>query len=231
MSKKKIRIAVDGCSSSGKSTLAKQLARKLDYVYIDSGAMYRAVTLFAINNKYIGKDFFDKQQLINNLNKIKIYFEKDKNGYPITFLNGKNVEDTIRKIEVSSYVSFVSEIPEIREYLVMLQRTLGNENDIVMDGRDIGTVVFPDAELKIFVTADLEVRAKRRYNELKSKNTDTNFDEIKKNLLQRDKIDKSRKESPLRQAKDAILIDNTNLNVEEQLELALKLAKSKIYEN
>ncbi|PLX09149.1 MAG: (d)CMP kinase [Marinilabiliales bacterium] len=228
MPEKKIKIAVDGYSSCGKSTLAKQLAKQLGYIYIDSGAMYRAVTLYALNNNIIGKDFFNIDELIKNLDKIKIHFEKDRLGNTITFLNGKNVESTIRKIRVSSFVSQVSAIAEVRKQMVVLQRQLSENYGVVMDGRDIGTVVFPEAELKFFVTADVDVRTQRRYDELKEKNPDLNFDEVKKNLIQRDKLDKSRKESPLKQADDAILIDNTNLSREEQLNIALELALKKI---
>jgi len=228
MPEKKIKIAVDGYSSCGKSTLAKQLAKQLGYIYIDSGAMYRAVTLYALNNNIIGKDFFNIDELIKNLDKIKIHFEKDRLGNPITFINGKNVESTIRKIRVSSFVSQVSAIAEVRKQMVVLQRQLSENYGVVMDGRDIGTVVFPEAELKFFVTADVDVRTQRRYDELKEKNPDLNFDEVKQNLIQRDKLDKSRKESPLKQADDAILIDNTNLSREEQLNIALELALKKI---
>lgn len=230
MPEKTIKIAVDGYSSCGKSTLAKQLAKKLGYVYIDSGAMYRAVTLFAIRNNIIDKDYFNVDELINKLDKVKIHFESDKSGNPITFLNDENVENTIRKIKVSSFVSQVSAIAEVRKQMVVLQRELSESYGVVMDGRDIGTVVFPEAELKLFVTADVDVRTHRRFDELKEKNPELKFEEVKQNLIQRDKLDKSRKESPLMQAKDAVLIDNTNLSREEQLDIALELALKKINE-
>ncbi|MDD4217579.1 MAG: (d)CMP kinase [Bacteroidales bacterium] len=230
-SAKIIKIAVDGYSSCGKSTLARELAQNLGYIYIDSGAMYRAVTLFALQNNYIGQDFFNKNELITNLNKITIHFEPDKNFNPITFLNNKNVENEIRQIAVSSYVSEVSAVAEVRERMVSLQRKLSENSGVVMDGRDIGTVVFPEAELKLFITADIDIRTQRRFDELILQNKDINFETVKQNLMQRDNYDKSRKTSPLRQAKDAILIDNSNLTKTEQLEIALKLAKKAINEN
>ncbi len=230
MPQKNIKIAVDGYSSCGKSTLAKQLAGVLGYIYVDSGAMYRAVTLFAIENGIIGKDYFYKEKLIQNLDKINVHFETGEGSESITFLNGVNVEDEIRKIEVSSFVSQVSAIAEIRKQMVIIQRKLSENYGVVMDGRDIGTVVFPQAELKLFVTADVEVRTQRRFDELKMKDTEIDFETVKQNLVHRDSLDKSRKESPLRQASDAILIDNSYLTREEQLNIALKLANEKINE-
>jgi len=230
MPKKKIKIAVDGYSSCGKSTLAKQLAAELGYVYIDSGAMYRAVTLYAIRKKFIGDGFFDVEMLINSLSDIKIHFEPDPEITTITFLNGENVETEIRKLTVSSFVSPVSAVAEVRKQMVILQRQLSENYGVVMDGRDIGTVVFPEAELKLFVTADVDVRAQRRYDELKDKNPELDIEVIKQNIELRDKLDKSREESPLRQASDAVLIDNSMLNREEQLQIALELAKRKINE-
>ncbi|MBN2777364.1 MAG: (d)CMP kinase [Bacteroidales bacterium] len=228
---KKIKIAVDGYSSCGKSTLARQLAGELGYIYIDSGAMYRAVTLFAIEKKFIGNNYFYQQNLINSLQKIIIHFEPDHEFNPITFLNNKNVEKQIRQIDVSSYVSQVSAVPEVRKQMVILQRKLSVDNGVVMDGRDIGTVVFPKAELKLFITADVNIRAQRRYEELRSQNVDVDFDTVKQNLIQRDNYDKSRKTSPLKQASDAILIDNTSLTREQQLKIALDLANKIIYED
>ncbi len=230
MPKDKIKIAIDGYSSCGKSTLAKQLAAKLAYVYVDSGAMYRAVTLFAIENNIIGKGFFDVSLLKNSLDKISIHFETDKSDNPATFLNGKNVETEIRKLRVSSYVSQVSAIAEVRRQMVILQRELSENYGVVMDGRDIGTVVFPEAELKLFVTADVEIRAQRRFDEMKIKNPNVDIEEVKQNLTHRDTLDKSREESPLRQAEDAILIDNSHLSRDEQLQIALDLANKKINE-
>ncbi len=222
MPEKKIKIAVDGYSSCGKSTLAKQLAAKLGYLYIDSGAMYRAVTLFAIQNRIIRNDFFDKKGLINRLGDIVIDFKIDNNNRHLTYLNNKNVENEIRKLKVSSFVSQISTIREVRQQMVVLQRKLSENHGVVMDGRDIGTVVFPKADLKLFVTADVEIRAKRRFDELKLKNPDIDIESVKQNLMQRDFLDKSRSESPLRQAEDAILIDNSNLSREEQLQIALE---------
>ncbi|MDD4148611.1 MAG: (d)CMP kinase [Bacteroidales bacterium] len=231
LSAKIIKIAVDGYSSCGKSTLARQLAQKLGYIYIDSGAMYRAVTLFALQNNHIGQEFFNKKGLIDNLNKIAIHFEHDNNFNPVTFLNNHNVENEIRQISVSSFVSEVSAVAEVRERMVSLQRKLSENNGVVMDGRDIGTVVFPNAELKLFITADIDIRAKRRFDELIMQNNDIDYETVKQNLVQRDNYDKSRETSPLRQAKDAILIDNSNLTKTEQLSIALKLAKKVINEN
>ncbi len=231
MSQKRIKIAVDGYSSCGKSTLARQLAKKLGYIYLDSGAMYRAVTLFAMKNNFIGEGFFEMDQLVKNIDKINIHFEADKYFNPITFLNGKDVETEIRQIDVSSYVSPIATVLEVRKQMVIQQRKMGDSNGIVMDGRDIGTVVLPDAELKLFVTADIDIRAQRRFAEIKSKGQDIDFETVKENLAERDFIDKSRKESPLRQAEDAILIDNSQINKEEQLEIAFNLAKKVINEN
>lgn len=225
---KDIIIAIDGFSSCGKSTLAKQLAKKLKYLYIDSGAMYRAVTLFALNNNLIDEKKLSEKEIISKIPEINISFELDSDHNPITILNQRNVEDEIRNIKVSSYVSLISKIPEVRKKMVALQREMGKSKRIVMDGRDIGTVVFPDAELKLFLTADLEIRAKRRYLELKDKTKDISLEEIKKNIEERDKLDQSRKESPLKKADDAIVIDNSNITKQEQLDLAYKYAKNAI---
>jgi len=228
---RKIKIAVDGFSSCGKSTLARQLAEKLGYIYIDSGAMYRAVTLFALQNNLICDDYFHKQKLINSLQDINIHFEPDINYNPITFLNNQNVEKQIRQIQVSSFVSQVSAIPEVRQQMVLQQKKLSKDNGVVMDGRDIGTVVFPEAELKLFITANIDIRAKRRHDELTAQNVKIDFNTVKQNLIQRDNFDKSRATSPLKQASDAILIDNTELTREQQLQIALKLANTIINEN
>ena len=226
MDQKKIVIAIDGHSSCGKSTMAKTLARILGYNYIDSGAMYRAVTLFALRNNWIVNGKFDVEKIISGLKDIKITFRWDeKTEKNTTFLNGENIEDKIRKLEVSQNVSPISAIAEVRKELVKQQRENGKNKGIVMDGRDIGTVVFPDAELKIFMTAAPEIRAQRRFLELKEKGLDVNFDEIINNVKGRDKIDSSREISPLKKADDAIILDNSNLTREEQLQWALEKVK------
>jgi cytidylate kinase len=226
MTKKKIIIAIDGHSSCGKSTLAKSLARELEYIYIDSGAMYRAVTLFALRNGLIkNREILNKNELIERLKEIKITFEWDsKTEKNVTFLNEENIEDEIRQIEVSNNVSPISTIPEVRKEMVKQQRENGKDKGIVMDGRDIGTVVFPDAELKIFMTASPEIRAKRRFVELQEKGVKVDFDEILTNVEERDNIDSTREASPLKKADDAIVLDNSNLNREEQLQWALQKA-------
>jgi cytidylate kinase len=228
---KKIQIAVDGFSSCGKSTLAQDLAQKLAYLYIDSGAMYRAITLYALKNNLIPNSQVLIPELIEKLPQIKITFKLDNNNRPRTYLNSVDVEDEIREIGISSLVSNVSKIAQVRKKMVEIQRELGKDKGIVMDGRDIGTVVFPNAELKLFITASIEIRAKRRHDELLSKSQFVDFEIVKENLLNRDNIDQTRTESPLRQASDAVLIDNTNLTKAEQLDIALKLALAKINEN
>lgn len=221
---KKITIAIDGFSSTGKSTLAKQLANHLGYIYVDTGAMYRAVTLFAMQNGYISTDFFDKQTLINSLPNIKLQFKFNADlGFAEMYLNDVNVETEIRTIEVSSFVSKVAEVSEVRAKLVEQQKEMGKDKAIVMDGRDIGTVVFPDAELKIFMTASATTRAQRRYDELAKKGDAVTFEEVLANVEERDYIDTHRKDSPLVMADDAIEIDNSHLNREEQFELVLEL--------
>ncbi|MBI9061029.1 MAG: (d)CMP kinase [Marinilabiliaceae bacterium] len=215
---KKLIIAIDGHSSCGKSTVAKDLAKELGYVYIDTGAMYRSVTLFAMRNGFIADGTIDEKQLSAHLNAIKITFkyqpEEKKNE---TFLNGESVEDAIRGLEVSQNVSAVSALGFVRRRLVELQQEMGIEGGIVMDGRDIGTVVFPKAELKLFMTASPEIRAQRRYDELIAKGEPVNFQEILENVKYRDHQDSTRKESPLMQADDAVVLDNSHLNKEEQL--------------
>lgn len=219
-----ITIAIDGFSSTGKSTLAKQLAKHLGYIFVDSGAMYRAITLFALQNGYISNDFFDKDSLINSLPAIKLHFEFNADlGYAEIFLNNKNVEQEIRTIEVSNFVSKIAEISEIRAKLVEQQQQMGKNKGIVMDGRDIGTVVFPDAELKIFMNASTPVKAKRRFDELSQKGQKVSFDEVLKNVQERDYIDTHRADSPLIKATDAIEIDNSNLTREEQFDIVLSL--------
>lgn len=222
----KITIAIDGFSSTGKSTLAKQLAKHLGYVYVDTGAMYRAITLFAMQNGYISKDFFDKQTLINSLPSIKLHFEFNSElGFAEMYLNGVNVEKEIRTIEVSSFVSKIAEVSEVRAKLVEQQQAMGKDKGIVMDGRDIGTVVFPDAELKIFMTASPETRAQRRFDELQAKGDNVSYEEVLKNVQERDYIDTHREDSPLVIADDAIEIDNSYLTREEQFTAVLELTE------
>lgn len=225
---KKITIAVDGFSSCGKSTLAKQLAAKLGYVYIDSGAMYRAVTLYALRNNMIVDEELDTKKLIASLDDVKIHFELNANGEPQTFLNGTNVEREIRKIYVSQWVSPVAAVPEVRHVMVAQQQKMGEAKGVVMDGRDIGTTVFPNAELKIFVTAEVDVRAQRRYDEMLSKGEPADMNEVKLNLQERDRIDQSRAESPLRKADDAVVLDNSHITREEQLQVAYDWAMERI---
>ena len=214
---KKITIAIDGYSSCGKSTMAKDLAREVGYIYIDSGAMYRAVTLYCLENQLFTAEGIDTARLEANMPGIHISFQLNpETGRPMTYLNGVNVEDRIRTMEVSNRVSPVAVLPFVREALVKLQQDMGKEKGIVMDGRDIGTTVFPEAELKIFVTASAEVRAQRRYDELKAKGQEASFEEILANVKERDYIDQNREVSPLRKADDAILLDNSHLTIEEQ---------------
>jgi len=221
---KKITIAIDGYSSCGKSTLAKALASKLGYAYIDSGAMYRAVTLFAIKHGYIKNNEINQSAIIHNLDKINIWFKYNpQTKVSETYLNGVNVEKEIRQLEVSNFVSKVSAIKEVRKKMVAIQQEMGRDKGVVMDGRDIGTTVFPNAELKLFMTADPQIRAQRRLFELKSKGEQVTLEEIAKNLEKRDYDDT--KESPLVKAKDAILFDNSDLTQVEQLEYVLKLIK------
>jgi len=214
----KIIIAIDGHSSCGKSTVAKELAKKLGYIYIDSGAMYRAVTLFALRNNLAANGEVIQAELINRLGQIKIEFRfNPNNSQNATFLNGENVEEEIRQLPVSRHVSPVATIREVREAMVALQQEMGKNKGLVMDGRDIGTVVFPNAELKIFMTARPEVRARRRYDELTGKGQEVSFDDILANVIERDRIDSSRAVSPLKQADDALTLDNSDLTREEQL--------------
>ncbi|MDD2820803.1 MAG: (d)CMP kinase [Flavobacterium sp.] len=221
---KKITIAIDGFSSTGKSTLAKQLAKKLGYVYVDTGAMYRAVALFAMQNGYISLDFFDKETLINSLPFIKLEFKFNPDlGFAEMYLNETNVETEIRTIEVSNFVSKVAEISEVRAKLVEQQQEMGKNKGIVMDGRDIGTVVFPDAELKIFMTAGADTRAQRRFDELQEKGDPVTYEEVLKNVEERDYIDTHREDSPLVMADDAIEIDNSYLTKQEQFDAVLEL--------
>lgn len=221
---KKITIAIDGFSSTGKSTLAKQLAKHLGYVYVDTGAMYRAVTFFAMQNGYINIDSFDKETLINSLPSIKLHFKFNLDlGFAEMYLNDVNVEKEIRTIEVSNFVSKVAEISEVRAKLVEQQKEMGKDKGIVMDGRDIGTIVFPDAELKIFMTAGADTRAQRRFDELQEKGDSVTYEEVLKNVEERDYIDTHRQDSPLVMADDAIEIDNSYLTREEQFKVVLDL--------
>ncbi|MBD3580892.1 (d)CMP kinase [Flavobacterium selenitireducens] len=221
---KKITIAIDGFSSTGKSTIAKQLAKILGYVYVDTGAMYRAVTLYAMQHHYIDGHHFDVGKLIADLPKIKLHFVFNAElGFGEMHLNDRNVEWEIRTIEVSNFVSRVAEISEVRHKLVEQQQEMGRNKGIVMDGRDIGTVVFPDAELKIFMTASSQTRAQRRFEELTDKGQTVTFDEVLRNVEERDYIDTHRDDSPLRKADDAIEIDNSHLTREEQLDKVLDL--------
>lgn len=225
---KKITIAIDGHSSCGKSTMAKELARKLGYIYVDTGAMYRTVTLYAIrNNLFLEDGEVDTAALQKAMPQIEVSFKVNgETGRPDACLNGEVVENIIRSIEVSNKVSKVAAIPFVREAMVDQQRRMGKEKGIVMDGRDIGTTVFPDAELKIFVTASSKVRAQRRYDELQQKGMPADYDEILHNVEERDYIDSHREVSPLRQAEDALLLDNSEMTIEEQNEWLLDKVNS-----
>lgn len=215
---KKIIVAIDGHSSCGKSTMAKDLAREVGYIYVDTGAMYRAVTLFAMrNNMFDAEGNINTERLEQLLPEVKISFKLDpETSRPMTCLNGEVVEQEIRSLEVSQHVSPIAALPFVRAKLVEQQQAMGREKGIVMDGRDIGTVVFPEAELKIFVTASAEIRAQRRYKELQAKGMPADFDDILKNVEERDYIDSHRATSPLRQADDALVLDNSHLTIEEQ---------------
>lgn len=215
---KKIIIAIDGHSSCGKSTMAKALAKQIGYIYVDTGAMYRAATLYALRHNLFAADgSVDTVRLQQVLPEIHIGFELNpQTGHADAILNGENVESEIRQMEVSSHVSPIAAVPAVREKLVALQREMGLRKGIVMDGRDIGTVVFPEAELKIFVTASADIRARRRYDELKAKGTPANYEDVLKNVQERDYIDSHREVSPLRQADDAVVLDNSHMTLDEQ---------------
>lgn len=228
---KKITIAIDGFSSTGKSTVAKRLAKELGYAYVDTGAMYRAVTLYMMRKVFVSKGNFDEEAIIRHLPFIKLHFVFNEDlGYGEIFLNEENVEKEIRYLEVSQQVSKVSAIPKVRKMLVEQQQEMGKEKGVVMDGRDIGTVVFPDAELKIFMTASTEQRAQRRYDELMGRGDDINFEDVLQNVKDRDFMDSTREDSPLRKANDAVEFDNSSMELEEQFEKVLKIAKDKIAE-
>ena len=227
----KITIAIDGFSSTGKSTVAKELAKALEYIYVDTGAMYRAVTLFALREKLISEDDFNTEELIKKLPSIDLKFKVNNDlGYAEIFLNGENVEQEIRRMEVSGYVSKVAAVSEVRKKLVAEQQAMGKEKGVVMDGRDIGTVVFPDAELKIFMTASPEERAGRRFKELEGRGEDVTYEQVLKNVIDRDHLDTTREDSPLVIAEDAIEIDNTYLDLEEQYKIVKELADEIINE-
>jgi cytidylate kinase len=221
---KEIVIAIDGFSSNGKSTMAKSLAKEIGYIYIDSGAMYRAITLYCIKQGLFDGEKLDEQGLQEQIKDIRVEFRLNKeSGIPDTYLNGENVEAQIRSMEVSSKVSVVSAIPFVRRAMVALQQDMGKKKGIVMDGRDIGTVVFPDAELKIFVTAEAEIRAQRRFDELRSKGDNkTTFEEVLENIKSRDHMDQTRAESPLLKADDAILLDNSHMTIDQQMQWLLE---------
>ena len=224
-----ITIAIDGHSSCGKSTMAKDLARQIGYIYIDSGAMYRCCTLFCIEQGLIREDgSVDVEALEPRMGEISVSFRfNPETGRPDAYLNGENVESRIRTMEVSSYVSPVAAIPFVRKAMTAQQQLMGQKGGIVMDGRDIGTAVFPNAEMKVFVTASPEVRAQRRYDELRAKGDDVSFDEILKNLQERDRIDSTSEVAPLRQAPDALVLDNSHLTIEEQKQWLLDRFKEK----
>ena len=226
---KKITIAIDGYSSTGKSTIAKQLATKLGYVYVDSGAMYRAMTLFSMQNGYISTSHFCIEDLIDNLDNASLEFIYNESlGFAEMYLNDVNVEKSIRSLEVSNLVSKVSAIPEVRRKLVAIQKEIGKNKAVVMDGRDIGTVVFTDAELKIFMTSSAETRAQRRFDELIQKGEKVSYKDVYTNVVERDRVDTTRKDSPLVKAEAAIEIDNSELSKEKQFEIILKLVEEKL---
>jgi cytidylate kinase len=225
---KRLIIAIDGYSSCGKSTFARSIAKETGYIYIDSGAMYRAVTLYCLRKGLINDNNLNKGALIEKLAEINIDFVYNPgSNQNETLLNAENVENEIREMEVTSHVSMVSQVPEVRERMVELQRKIGEERGIVMDGRDIGTVVFPDADIKIFMTASVDIRAGRRYDELRSKGLDVNFEEIKNNIIARDIADENRDISPLKKADDAITLDNSRMTVEEQMQWIAGIIESK----
>ena len=224
----RITIAIDGYSSCGKSTLAKTLAHEIGYSYVDTGAMYRCVTLYALSNGLINNDQVDTEGLVAQLDQITISFENSETSKASdAFLNGNNVEETIRSMDISNHVSKISVIKEVREKMVAMQQRMGAKKGVIMEGRDIGTVVFPHAELKVFMTASIDVRVKRRYDEMVAKGQDVSSEEVKQNVLSRDYEDTHREHSPLIQADDAIVLDNSDLSREDQLDFMLKLVKER----
>lgn len=226
---KKITIAIDGYSSCGKSTLAKELAKELNYIFVDSGAMYRAVTLFVSQKDFVTPETVNEKKIILSLDEINLEFKMNsETKSPELYLNGENIESKIRTPYISSLVSKVASIKEVRIKLVEEQRKMGQNGGIIMDGRDIGSVVFPNAELKLFVTADIAIRVERRYSEMITKGESVSKIEVEKNLKERDYLDSTRSESPLIQTEDAIVLDNTNLNRKEQLQLALNLVEKNV---
>ncbi len=228
-SNKKIIIAIDGYSSGGKSTFAREIAARLGYIFIDTGSMYRAVTLYALDNGAVVGGVLDKDRLIGMLPDIGIGFKfNPERGASDVYVNGRNAEGRIRSIEVSGLVSEVSSIPEVRSKLVAIQQELGRDRGVVMDGRDIGTVVFPDAELKIFLTADPAVRARRRYDELRAKGVEVTYEEIERNVRERDRADETREVSPLRKADDAIVLDNSRMTLDEQMVWVMDKVEEKL---
>ena len=225
---KKIIVAIDGFSSSGKSTMAKMLAREMGYIYVDTGAMYRAVALYAIRKGWLAGETMDEEALRNHLADISIEFKTNAGGKTETYLNGENVEQEIRSLETANGASRVSTLGFVRRELVRRQQEMGRQKGIVMDGRDIGTVVFPDAELKLYITASPEVRAERRFAELQAKGETVNYADVLANVIERDHRDQHREESPLRKAEDAVEIDNSTLSMEEQMEVLRRLVKEKL---
>ena len=229
---KRLTIAIDGYSSCGKSTFARAIAEELDYIYIDSGAMYRAVTLYCIRKGYIEGEEVKTADIIGDLGEIDISFVYNPGiGIHETFLNSENVEREIRSLEVSSHVSRISRIHQVRTRMVELQRQIGVNKGIVMDGRDIGTVVFPDADLKIFMTASVDIRAKRRYDELRGKNIEADLEEVRMNIISRDIADENRDISPLRRADDAIVLDNSRMTVDQQMDWIMEIIRKKFDED
>ena len=230
--KRELTIAIDGYSSCGKSTFAKLIAKKLGYLYIDSGSMYRSATLYFLRKGYIGADNINVDAIIEDINQVAISFEMDKiSGEQVTLLNGENVEAKIRGIEVSGFVSQISAIAEVRSHMVAILRSIGGNRGVVMDGRDIGTVVFPDADIKIFMTASVDVRAKRRFDELSGKGVSVDLEEIKNNIIARDLTDENRDISPLRRADDAVILDNSRMTIKQQMVWFEKLLEKYLDEN
>ena len=229
---KKVIIAIDGYSSCGKSTFAKMIAKEMNYIFIDSGAMYRAITLWCIRNGFISDNYIDTESIVDGLKNINVSFVLNlETNTPEIFLNSENVENQIRSLEVTKYVSKISRIPEVRSRLLEFQKKTGADKGIVMEGRDIGTVVFPNADIKIFMTASVDIRAKRRYDEFKAKGIDVDFDEIRSGIIARDIADENRDISPLRKAEDSITLDNSRMSVEAQMSWIKEIIEKKLNEN